>query len=61
MGRPGTSGKPRMIDQQKRVALPAEVLAALGLDAGDYVVFEVDGNRVSVHKVKWTVDSARTR
>lgn len=46
--------KPRLIDQQNRVALPPEVLHALGAEAGDYVLFEVDGRTVRLVKVAWT-------
>lgn len=48
------SKKPRLIDRQNRVALPPDVLAALKLEAGDYVVFEIEDGKARLHKVKWT-------
>lgn len=50
------ASKPRLIDGQNRVALPPEVLSALGVKSGDYVAFEVKGADVSVHRVKWALD-----
>lgn len=49
--------KPRLIDGQKRVALPAEVLAALRVDAGDYLTFTVAGSSVTLSRVRWTKDA----
>lgn len=51
-----SESKPRLIDQQNRVAIPPEVLEALGADAGDYVVFEVEGGEVRLVKVRWVPD-----
>jgi bifunctional DNA-binding transcriptional regulator/antitoxin component of YhaV-PrlF toxin-antitoxin module len=48
--------KPRLIDRQNRVALPAEAMQALGVKAGDHVAFEVHGSEVRIHRVKWTLD-----
>lgn len=47
--------RPRLIDQQKRVALPPEVLRALDVGSGDYVLFRLKGREVHVLKAKWTV------
>jgi bifunctional DNA-binding transcriptional regulator/antitoxin component of YhaV-PrlF toxin-antitoxin module len=46
--------KLRLIDQQNRVALPGNVLDALGAKAGDYVSFEISGRDVRVIKVSVT-------
>lgn len=48
--------KPRLVDQQNRVALPQEVLDHLQVGAGDFVIFTIDGKNVCVHKAKWVVD-----
>lgn len=48
--------KPRLIDRQNRVALPQDVLKALDVQSGDHVAFDVDGDRVSIHKVRWVID-----
>ncbi len=47
--------RPRLIDPQKRVILPAEVLDALNLEAGDYVGFEVSDGEVRLRKVEWVM------
>jgi bifunctional DNA-binding transcriptional regulator/antitoxin component of YhaV-PrlF toxin-antitoxin module len=46
--------KPRLIDRQNRVALPPEALSALGVKAGDYVTFEIEGKAVKILKVVWS-------
>lgn len=48
--------KPRIIDRQNRVALPADVMAVLGVKSGDYIAFDVDGNEVRLHRVRWALD-----
>lgn len=48
--------KPRLIDRQNRVALPPEVLKALGVQSGDHVAFDIEGERVTIHKVRWVID-----
>lgn len=48
--------KPRLIDRQKRVALPPDVIKALGVQSGDHVAFEIDGERVTIHKVRWVIE-----
>ena len=53
---PVSETKPRLIDQQSRVALPAEVLKALSVKRGDYVVFRVDKNEVKILRTKWSVE-----
>ena len=45
--------KPRIVDRQKRVAFPAEVLKALKVESGDYVTFTVSGSDVTVNRVRW--------
>lgn len=50
-----TKLQPRLVDQHKRVVLPKEVLEALSLDSGDHVAFAIDGKRVEIRKVNWTV------
>lgn len=49
--------KPRLIDRQKRVVLPAEVLQALEVTAGDHVAFDVEGGQVCVRRVRWVFDA----
>lgn len=49
--------KPRLIDRQKRVVLPAEVLQALDVGAGDHVAFDVEGGQVGVRRVRWVFDT----
>lgn len=51
--------KPRAVDQQNRIALPPEAMAALGIKQGDFVTFEIEGNSVRLHKVRWVVDGKR--
>ncbi len=48
--------KPRLIDGQNRVALPREVLDALGVERGDHVAFEVSGNRVRLLRATWRTE-----
>lgn len=48
--------KPRLIDGQNRVALPAEVMAALNVKSGDYIAFEVAGSEIKLHRVRWALD-----
>lgn len=50
--------KPRLIDAQNGVALPSDVLDALGVESGDHVAFELESGRVTLHKVRWTVEKA---
>lgn len=45
--------QPRLIDNRNRIALTAEALAALGVESGDYVVLEVEGNRAYICPVEW--------
>lgn len=45
--------KPRVVDGQYRVVLPPQVRAALGIDRGDHVTFEVDGADVRLRRVRW--------
>ena len=49
--------KPRVIDRQKRVALPSQVLDALGVESGDYLTFTVNGANVSLHRVRWSKEA----
>lgn len=51
---PRADVKPRLIDQQNRVALPTEVLNALGAKSGDYVAFEIDGKSAKLIRVVWS-------
>jgi bifunctional DNA-binding transcriptional regulator/antitoxin component of YhaV-PrlF toxin-antitoxin module len=53
---PTPDPRPRVIDHQNRVALPPEVLRALGVTTGDYVAFEVSGDDVRLQRVRWVVD-----
>jgi hypothetical protein len=46
--------KLRLIDQQNRVALPPEALAALNAKSGDYVSFEINGREVKIIRVSVT-------
>jgi hypothetical protein len=48
--------KPRLIDRQNRVALPPDVLKALSVSSGDHVAFDIEGDRVAIHKVRWVID-----
>lgn len=43
--------RPRLIDARNRVALPAGILRELGVQAGDYVAFEVLHDQVFLHKL----------
>lgn len=47
---------PRKIDGQNRVALPAEVMAALSVKSGDHVIFRVVGKEVRLSKVHWIAE-----
>lgn len=56
MARRGESKlQPRLVDQHKRVVLPKEVLDILDLESGDHVAFAIEGKRVEILKVNWTV------
>ena len=59
MGPPRSESKPRAVDDQFRVVVPAEVREALGLDRGSYVVFEVEGREVRLVKVSWSAEKGR--
>lgn len=52
--RTGLPPKPRLVDQHMRVVLPKEVVTALGVKAGDHVIFQVDGNEVRLKRVAWS-------
>lgn len=43
---------PRKIDPNSRVVIPPEVLKHLRVKAGDYVAYEIAGDRVLLHKVR---------
>ena len=51
----GQEPEPRRIDNQHRIHLPAEILNALDVKAGDYVAFRVEGKEreVAMFKVRW--------
>lgn len=53
---PPSDAKPRLIDHQNRVALPGEVMRALGVRSGDYVAFEIKDGEVRLRKVRWVVE-----
>jgi AbrB family looped-hinge helix DNA binding protein len=40
-----------------QIAIPAEVRRQLGLQPGDRVVLEVDGQEVRLKSVRWTLES----
>ena len=48
--------RPRVLDAQKRIVLPPDVLEALGLRVGDFVTFDVDGSDVRLRRVRWVED-----
>lgn len=50
---PPTKTEPRRIDQHGRIAVPAEVQKALGVEKGDYVVYEIDAEGVRLRRVAW--------
>lgn len=56
MAKPPLEARPRVIDHQNRVALPPEVLRALGVGKGDYVAFEVAGEEVRLRRVRWILE-----
>lgn len=47
--------QPRVVDARNRVALSPEAMKVLGVEAGDYVVFEEREGEVVVRRVDWTV------
>lgn len=55
MARRTQGPKPRLIDDQKRVILPNEVLKALSAKEGDYVAFTIDENGVHLNRVEWVL------
>lgn len=56
VGKTPSDPRPRQIDAQNRVVLPSEVMKALGVNTGDYVMFEIAGAEVRLHKVRWVLD-----
>lgn len=46
---------PRIIDARSRVSVSPEAMAALGVETGDYIVWEVRGKDVVVRKVDLSV------
>ena len=51
--------QPRLIDARSRVALPARILRELGVQAGDYVAFEVMHDQVFLRKLHITIAPPR--
>lgn len=49
------------LDRNGRVVLPAETRRALGLETGDALSVEVDGDSLVLRTFAATVDAARTR
>jgi hypothetical protein len=47
--------EPRLIDGRKRIVLGHDVLDALGVTSGDYVVFKIRQGAVSMHRVDWKI------
>ncbi|MCA1811982.1 MAG: AbrB/MazE/SpoVT family DNA-binding domain-containing protein [Halobacteriales archaeon] len=45
---------PSKVDEQGRTIIPKEVRISLGLENGGHIVFEVEGKRAFIRKVKWT-------
>lgn len=49
------------LDRNGRIVLPAEARRALGIEAGDALSVEVDGDSLVLRTFAATVDAARTR
>lgn len=47
---------PSRVDEKGRTIIPKEVREALGLLEGGHVVYEVQGKRVLLRKVKWSAE-----
>lgn len=43
---------PRKVDPNSRVVLPPDVLKALGIRPGDYVVFDIQQEGVTIYRAK---------
>lgn len=47
--------RPRLIDPQRRVILPPEVMEALHVDIGDHVAFSIEDGMVRLHRVEFVL------
>ncbi|HEX2065867.1 MAG TPA: AbrB/MazE/SpoVT family DNA-binding domain-containing protein [Candidatus Thermoplasmatota archaeon] len=47
--------EPSKIDARGRTVVPPEVREALGVSEGGFVVYEVKGSDVRIHKAEWSV------
>lgn len=45
---------PSKVDDQGRTIIPKEVREALGLTDGGHIVYEVEGKKATIRKVKWS-------
>ena len=54
MGHAPRIRKAHLVDKQWRVSLPPNVRKALGVQPGDGVAYDVEGNRVVVFRVEIT-------
>jgi bifunctional DNA-binding transcriptional regulator/antitoxin component of YhaV-PrlF toxin-antitoxin module len=55
MARPSKTNElaPRLIDEHRRIILPAPVMKALGAKSGDHLTFDIKGSEVRLVRVKW--------
>jgi AbrB family looped-hinge helix DNA binding protein len=56
-----SEAKPCLIDKRGRVAVPKTIMSALGVEEGAYITFEIEGGRVVVYPVDWTVKRGAQR
>ena len=47
---------PSKVDDQGRTIIPKEVREALGLGDGGHIVYEVEGKKATIRKVKWSAE-----
>ncbi|HEX2066436.1 MAG TPA: hypothetical protein VHI93_06445 [Candidatus Thermoplasmatota archaeon] len=47
--------EPSKVSANGRNVFPPEVRKALGLEKGGYVVYEIKGSEVRIHKAEWNV------
>jgi len=47
---------PSKVDREGRTIIPKAVRRAMGLAGPGFIVWEVDGKRATVRKVKWTTE-----